>query len=272
MSLTTAKLNFESYLLSPIERYPVAAIPFSLKPRQDHRKELIFQQSLFLQVADKLHTSKPWVTYFATTKHFRLLTAKDISTATFNDLRDKEFATEVAATAERLRDSAAAKLDRETINNLDYLCQLQEVSPLASIARDALAAIVSSKYHQTVLRVASGESMATGCATFVVGVVLCGVGLGLIDSISSSNGGDATVAIPYTIAILGVIIACFQYLKWEAVTTLVARYRSDIVPVAEIVGADPLDWLARPAEAQSYLAQLDSIREEFEQTYLDVSE
>lgn len=122
MSLTTAKRNFEAYLLSPIERYPVAKIPFSLKPKQDHRKELIFQQSLFLQVAEELQTTKPWVTYFATTKHFRLMTTKDVSTATFNDLRDKEFATEVAATAENLRDSAAANLDRDTINNLDHLC------------------------------------------------------------------------------------------------------------------------------------------------------
>ena len=55
MSLTSAKGRFQAYLLSPIEHYPVSKMPLSLKPTQDRRKELIFQQKLFLQVAEEYH-------------------------------------------------------------------------------------------------------------------------------------------------------------------------------------------------------------------------
>ena len=64
---------------------------------QDKRKELIFQQKLFLDVAHDFVETKPWVAYFAAVKHLRVLDAKNVNTATFNDLRDKQFATEVTS-------------------------------------------------------------------------------------------------------------------------------------------------------------------------------
>jgi len=85
----------------------MSKIPFSLKPVKDNRKELIFQQSLFLRLAEEYLPLKPWVTYFASIKHFRLMEAKDVCTATFDDLRDKEFAVQVEATAEKLRETEA---------------------------------------------------------------------------------------------------------------------------------------------------------------------
>lgn len=121
------------------------------------------------------------------------------------------------------------------------------------------------------LRVARGQKLASGCGTIVGSVVLVGVISGIIGGAGSSINGDDRTALVFSITIPAVGIAYFQFLRWQAVTGLVARYQCDIVPVAQILGTDPLDWLARPAEAQSYLAALDSTRKQFEQTYLDLT-
>ncbi len=272
MSLTTARHNFEEYLRSPIERYPVAKTPLSLKPKQNYLKELIFQQSLFLKIADQLQSTKPWVTYFATTKHFRLLEAKGVNTATFDDLRDKEFSTEVAATAESLRSSAIAALDRETTTNLDHLCRLQEAAPLVAKAYTTLSTIASSKNYKTILRLARGEKISSGCLTVAIAVSIIFVICCVFSSIFEAVEANLIISVIFLlIALPGGVIAWKNFSDLMKARAAVVHYQSDIVPVAEMLGAYPLTWLGNPDEGLSSLAKVDSTRRQFEETYLDCS-
>ena len=195
-------------------------------------------------------------------KHFRVINANQVNTASFNDLRDKEFATEVAATAEKLRDSAAAILDTDGIKNLDYLCQLQEVAPLAAKAKSTLAEIAGSKHYQAVVKAAKGEKPANGCLVLIGGSIL---GAFLMSAASESRGAGVAFAV---VSLSTGLVAALQFFRWQTITALLARFRSDVIPVAEILACSPIDWLERPAEAQSFLDAANANREELEHTYL----
>ena len=87
---TTDKFN--DYLFAPLpEQYPIASIPWSLKMTDAHRKEVLFQQSKFLDAAAQYSAEQPWVSFIAVTKHQRLLEAYEIDTGSLHEIADKEY-------------------------------------------------------------------------------------------------------------------------------------------------------------------------------------
>jgi hypothetical protein len=277
MPSASAKQNFAAYLISPIERYPITEIPLSITPVRDHRKELIFQQSLFLKIAEEYLPVKPWITYFATIKHFRLISAQDVSTATFNDLRDKEFAVQVEAIAESLRESAVLTLDDESKTNLDHLCVLQEISPLVLAAARALAAISSSTFYKAVVRAAKG-TMPKGKSEALFLTALIGIATVILRcNMDSMNGVGVAITNSVTVgAVASLVIGVFLSVREGAVKLLLASYRQRIVPVAQICSGEDserlaIEWLEHPAEAQGYLNNVEGLRMRFEDTYLDLN-
>jgi len=270
MSLTTAKQRFGTYLAEAIQRYPISRIPLSAKMGQDKRKELIFQQKLFLDIAHDFVETKPWVAYFAAVKHFRVLEANEVSTATFNDLRDKEFATQVASAAESLRDSTAPLLDGDTIQHLDELSVLQELSPLIPSARSALSEIETSPHHSAAVAAFKGENPPSGCATVLIsfGIMVALCFLFALVSGGSSASSDAPVFFAAGALLVGLFIAYRQFTHWQAVKLLVSRYRTHVVPVAELLRVSPLDWLVQPKQGLATLQDLEARRRQLEQTFL----
>ena len=274
MSLTAAKQRFGTYLAQPIVKYPISRIPLSAKMGQDKRKELIFQQKLFLDVALDYVETKPWVSYFAAVKHFRVVDANSVNTATFNDLRDKEFATEVASAAESLRDSSTQLLDTETIECLEELSILQELSPLLPAARSTLSELRSSPHRAAVVAAFGGQTPPTGCGAIMIALgiafAVCMVIAAASSGRSSSSGSADAVLFLITIVVLliGSVFAHRQWTHWQAVTQLLDRFRADVVPVAELLRVSPLGWLQQPEHGMATLRDLETHRKQLEDTFL----
>lgn len=110
----------------------------------DPKKELIFKQKQMLQVAEEYLQNKPWITYFASVKHLFFLKANGIDPSTFSDFRDKEYALEVQAFAERVALSAEEKLDEDTITFLQELIILQQIEPLIPESIRALTTLAAT--------------------------------------------------------------------------------------------------------------------------------
>ncbi len=270
MSLTAAKQRFGTYLEQSIERYPISRIPLSPRMGQDKRKELIFQHKLFLDVAHDFVETKPWVAYFAAVKHLRVLDAKNVNTATFNDLRDKQFATEVTSAAESLRDSTAQLLDKETISCLEELGILQELSPLLPAAQNSLSELTSSPLHPAAVAAFKGENPPSGCTTVLISFgAMIGVSfLFALVSSDSSSSSDAAAFIAAGVMLVGLFIAYRQWTHWHAVTQLVARFRAHVVPVADLLRVPAVDWLEQPQQGLGVLQDLHTRRKQLEETYL----
>jgi hypothetical protein len=245
---------------------------------KDSRKELIFQQSQFLRIAEECLRVKPWIAYFATIKHSRLMAAKEVSTATFDDLRDKEFSVQVEEAAENLRVAAIQALDDETKTNLDHLCVLQEISPLVLAASRTLAEIASSPHREATLAAARGTMPKGGSSLMSLSVVLI---IFSFMRFGDSNEMHATGRFLTFMAILGAFI-CFtagvaQSSRAGTVMMLLSKYKCDVVPLAEVAGYGAsenlaLEWLARPTQAQEYLRDTEITRQQFEETYLNLND
>jgi hypothetical protein len=290
MPSLSAKRNFAAYLACPIERYPIDRIPLSLSPERDTRKELIFQQSLHLEVAKEYLPTKPWVTYFATIKHFRLMSAKDVNTAAFNELGDKQFASEIAATAEELRDAAAHALDDETRANLNYLCGLQEATPLIAAARNALDTIASSKHYKAVALAVSSNTpviaQTSGCllVAMLLGFIFIAVAIGgLLDDAHWKRVIRFIILFPA--AFLFLVVYGRRFLKDIAAKTVASEvnalwssFQTDVVPAAQLLGGEASgfalarQWLENSPQGREYLDSAMAKKRQFEETYLNLDD
>lgn len=104
-------------------------------------RELLFNQKQLLKVAERYSLEKPWIAYFAATKHICFLRSKGITTASFKEFRDKEFADEVDRYAETIAVHAEKQLDSQTQEFLHELITLQQVEPLIDQAVDGLKSL-----------------------------------------------------------------------------------------------------------------------------------
>lgn len=93
-------------------------------------RELLFNQKQLLKVAEQYLQEKPWIAYFAATKHIFIVRSKGITTAAFKEFRDKEYADEVEKYAETVAVTAEKQLDSQTQEFLHELITLQQVEPL----------------------------------------------------------------------------------------------------------------------------------------------
>jgi hypothetical protein len=97
-------------------------------------RELLYNQKQLLKAADQCSEQKPWIAYFAAAKHILFVRSKGITTASFKEFRDKEFADEVERYAEAIAVTAEKRLDSETQEFLHELLTLQQVEPLVDQA------------------------------------------------------------------------------------------------------------------------------------------
>ncbi len=93
-------------------------------------RELLFSQKQLLKVAEEYLAEKPWITYFAGIKHIFFLRSKGITTASFKEFRDKEYADKVERYAETIAVTAEQEIDSQTQECLHELIILQQVEPL----------------------------------------------------------------------------------------------------------------------------------------------
>lgn len=111
-------------------------------------RELLFNQKQLLKVAEQYLREKPWITYFAATKHIFFLRSKGITTASFKEFRDKEYADEVEKYAETIAVTAEKQLDSETQEFLHELIMLQQVEPLLDQAMAGLGMLSDIPYEE----------------------------------------------------------------------------------------------------------------------------
>jgi hypothetical protein len=292
MPLDSAKQSFAAFLSCPIERYPISSVPLSLSPQRDGQKEIIFQQSLHLGVAAEYVSIKPWVVYFATIKHFHLMSAKNVSTAVFNDLNDKAFAAKVASTAENLQNAAGSALDDQTKQSLEFLCTLQEAASLLLVARSSLDTIASSPHYKAVLRAKEGAKPSTqtgGCA-FLAALIGGGIVIDIIvNALSGTHAQHVARAIILTITIplliRGLLSSWRRYSREVAarvvelkVSQLLVSYKTDVVPVAELLAGGSegpslaRKWLENPPQGREYFENVSFTRSQWEETYLKLDD
>jgi hypothetical protein len=111
-------------------------------------RELLFNQKQLLKVAEQYLREKPWIAYFAATKHIFFLRSKGITTASFKEFRDKEYADEVEKYAESIAVTAEKQLDSATQEFLHELITLQQVEPLLDQAIAGLGMMSDIPYEE----------------------------------------------------------------------------------------------------------------------------
>jgi len=111
-------------------------------------RELLFNQKQLLKVAEQYLNEKPWIAYFAATKHIFFLRSKGITTASFKEFRDKEYADEVDRYAETIALAAEKQLDSETQETLHELITLQQIEPFIGQAVGGLEIMRDIPLHE----------------------------------------------------------------------------------------------------------------------------
>lgn len=126
MSNRSLKERFVSYLLAAIPgEYPISGLPLSLQIMDARRKEIVFQQAKFLELAESLYNSAPWLSFLAARKHIMMLEAFDIDSAMLKEFSDKEYLSQVEFKATQLESQAGEKLDDSTRHYLMRLVDIQ---------------------------------------------------------------------------------------------------------------------------------------------------
>ena len=266
MALNSTKRKFEAYLLKPLDRRFDEKGIVPSKITEDEARELIFQQSLLLKVAQETQSANPWAAYFAIIKHTLIMDDNRITTATFAAMRDKEFAQEVAAMAETIRETTAMNLDKETIENLEYLCKLQTAGIHAASARTTLSSIAAFGHHDALMAAARGLKLFNGRMTMLAGLL---IGTVLVFYFGKNAGAVAVILL--ATLLISACLAYPQYARWKAVTAFLASFKKEIVPAARSLDADPFEWLDTPTQAQIFLGEAETTRKQFEQSYLQWS-
>ena len=117
---------FKKYLLATLpEEYPIASIPLSMKMRSAHKKELIFQQTKFLDMAEGLIGTSPWVTYVASKKYLLLIERLKIDSGTYSEIAEKEYFHQSISRCENVLSNSRAMLADDIKQYCDRLVALQ---------------------------------------------------------------------------------------------------------------------------------------------------
>lgn len=266
MSLAAARFKFPDYLRNAVpEDYPIDGIPLSVHMQADRRKELIFQQSFFLQVSREHLQTKPWISYFAAAKHFLLLNELGISTASFSDLRDKEFFSKLDDSAYDLHDQARRLLEVDAISKLDRLSALQNHFKLIFPAREILNEIIGSPLR-SIITIMPLNANPIGCRV---------AGLGCLGVLLLFGGFVAFCALvisndPLPIILLGaILIALGLKFFWQLnmaseISEIQRKFFTHVVPVAEIFDVPRDAWWKQPESGIAYFDDLHSTRRQLE--------
>jgi len=137
--------EFKDYLLALLpEEYPISSIPLSLTMTEAHRKELIFQQSKFLEVAQSHIESHPWLSYLAALKHVRMLEANETHSTTFREFSDKEYFDRVQAHCASILNTSKSLLDETTQRNCDRIIHIQCLHADIAATADAVTSAIAN--------------------------------------------------------------------------------------------------------------------------------
>jgi hypothetical protein len=120
--------KFLEYLQCNIpEEYPIDSIRISIDMAETHRKELVFQQFKFIQLAQEYSNDTPWIAYIAILKHKLIFEFFKTSTASFKEISDKEYFDMTQTLAEQVETNLIDKLDDLTKCYCERLSVLQVV-------------------------------------------------------------------------------------------------------------------------------------------------
>lgn len=136
--------KFRDYLVARLpEEYPISTIPLSLSMERNHCNELIFQQSVFLDDAQRCLETKPARAYIAALKHQCLVAELKLDTVRFIELAEKQFFSQVQNKCDEIFRCAADRLNDDVKSYCRRLLKLQRYEPMLtetiSIANEALS-------------------------------------------------------------------------------------------------------------------------------------
>jgi hypothetical protein len=140
--MTTGQ-KYKDYLTSRLpDEYPISSIPLSLKMTEAHRKELIFNQNVFLDVADSQLNEMPWISAIAAIKHLKMQEIYDTNTSTFREFHEKEYFDNVQNKCLNIFKKTDELLDSKTKENCVRIVALQthfyEIIKTIDVLNDAL--------------------------------------------------------------------------------------------------------------------------------------
>jgi hypothetical protein len=119
-------LKYNDYLIAKLpDEYPIPSIPLSFQMTLAHRKELIFNQNIFLEAASAQLINLPWISFMAAKKHLKILEIYDTNTSTFADFDEKEYFNNVQKNCLNIINESSLLLDTITKVNCDRIVSFQ---------------------------------------------------------------------------------------------------------------------------------------------------
>lgn len=200
--------ELKAYLFSLLpDEYPIKDVPLSLSMDDAHKKELVFQQSRFLDEVEESCPDCPELQLLASLKHEHTLRVLRISSASFKEIQDKEYLKEVSLKADSIASDARKNLDPRLVEAVEKLALLQALYSSLVKVRDICENAISRGFERFEPPVQSpGDDPTTelgcGCLLIIVGVglsalllgpflavILAGIGLVILITIFLVNKG-----------------------------------------------------------------------------------
>jgi hypothetical protein len=136
----TCDLPFGYPLKTPITRLLDRALTLS------SRRELLHQQSRFLDLAKQFLDTHPWIAYLAAIKHEAVLVTIPTYASQLVDIVDQLFFSDLQQKYKELREASRAAIDEETASWCDRLVLLQSEAPQIEDARKNVSAALQAGF------------------------------------------------------------------------------------------------------------------------------
>jgi hypothetical protein len=261
---------FSAYLKASLpEQYPITTVPLSLHMRDAELKELIYQQSQFLELAKTFLNDAPCISYVAALKHLLMLLLNKIDTASFREIHDKEYFDRINGNYKDLAEAAKKQLDPETETNCQRLVALQCVATKLNNAIDIAKQATSEGFLNFESEPPKPEagSFSLGCVTFIlVAIVLC-----VFTAIGDAVGGIIGLGMALMILIGGILAikkVAPQQKKFDRFVGLRDSFNKNTEELLPLLDLDRSAISADLIKTLGMLDGLQNIRTEYQEKYL----
>lgn len=240
-----------------------------------HRKELVFQQSKFLEGAEGHVQEQPWIAFIAALKHIRLLESFQTDTSTFREISDKEYFDGVQHRCLQTLNKSSSLLDGDTKQHCEKLVHIQVFHDDIIAAIDAVtkALALGIRAFEPPMEAPVESFGCGGCLLVIVGAILAGAVAASASEEAAGIGG--VVALFVGAAIWSSIMSP----KWEKekkekkvytqITSSRSLYYAHVAKFKDLLSFDAsamaLDLAMCHAHLASYLSDLKIL----EDTYID---
>jgi hypothetical protein len=157
-------------LKSPISKLLVP------NPTMAARRELLYQQDKFLDVANKFLPTHPWISYIAAIKHEAVLVIIPNYASQLVDIADVHFFTELQQKAKELQETSRAAIDEATALNCERMVLLQSEAAQIESANKSVKGALQSGFTAVEPLPNPPKEPSTGLEklrNFVIGGVAC---------------------------------------------------------------------------------------------------